>query len=97
MGHSRLATDGVTQLLMLRILRSLKELACLCSMELNIGPVDWCPGIHTANVPTFADQPIDTLNQELAEPGSTPTLKLCNLGPEVRFVKFGSLVALSCS
>ena len=81
---------------MLWIPRSLKELACLCSMELNIGPVDWCPGIDTANVPTFADLPFDTLNQELAEPESTPALKLCNLCPRVWFVTFGSLVALSC-
>jgi len=65
-------------------------------MELNIGCVDWCPGIDTANVPTFADLRIDTLNQELAEPESTSTLKLCNLYAEVRFVKFGSLVALNC-
>ena len=65
-------------------------------MELNIRPVDWCPGIDTANVPTFANLRIDTLNQVLAEPESTSTLKLCNLCPEVRFGKFGSPVALSC-
>ena len=61
-----------------------------------MGPFDWCPGIDSANVPTFADLRIDTLNQELAEPESTSTLKLCNLCSEVQFVKFGSLVALSC-
>ena len=65
-------------------------------MQLNIGRVDWCRGIDTANVPTFANLRIDTLNQELAEPESTSTLKLCNFYREVRFVKFGSLVALSC-
>ena len=65
-------------------------------MELDIGRVDWCPGIDTANVPTFANLRNDTLNQELAEPESMSTLTLSNLYPEVRFVKFGSLVALSC-
>ena len=66
-------------------------------MGLNIGPVDWCPRIDTANVRTFADLRIDTLNQELGEPEFTSTLKLCKLYAGVRFVKFGPLVALSCN
>ena len=65
-------------------------------MELNLGRVDWCPGIDTANVPTLAYLRIDTLNHEPAEPESTSALTIRNLYPRVRFVKFGSLVALSC-
>jgi hypothetical protein len=53
----------------------------LCSMELNMGPVDWCPGIDTANVPTFVNLRIDTLNKVLAEPEIDVNIETLQLVP----------------
>jgi len=51
-------------------------------MELNIGPVDWCPGIDTANVPTFVNLRIDTLNKVLAEPEIGVNIETLQLVPK---------------